>query len=244
MRDEIVRIANDIHQERYRDAAILFAAGSIVRGEGTAYSDLDLVVVYERLPHAWRESFRHGDLPVEAFVHDPGTLRFFFVEIDGRSGVPSLPQMVHEGVEVPGPNALSAKLKESARSILDAGPPRWGEDVRRRKRYEITDQLDDLRAPRSDAEVWAAGTQLYTALADYYLRSRGLWSARGKAIPRALEQANTEVASRFGASFARLFREAEPADAIALAEELLQPDGGLLFEGYRLEAPADWTRPA
>ena len=242
MSSQIVQIANAIYQERYCQAAVLFAAGSIVRGEGTAYSDLDLVVIYDSLPHAYRESFRFEGLPVEAFVHDPGTLRYFFVEMDGRSGVPILPQMVAEGIEIPAPNVLSASLKQLAASVLDGGPPRWSDDDLRRRRYEITDQLDDLRAPRSDAELWATGTQLYTALADYYLRSRGRWSARGKSIPRVLARADSAVAVRFDACFERLFRSADSSGAIALAEELLQPDGGLLFEGYRLDAPPEWTR--
>ena len=38
--------ARVICSQRYPDAAVAFAAGSLMRGEGTPYSDLDLVVVY------------------------------------------------------------------------------------------------------------------------------------------------------------------------------------------------------
>jgi len=38
LEDKIVATANAIRSQRYREASIVFAAGSIVRGEGTAYS--------------------------------------------------------------------------------------------------------------------------------------------------------------------------------------------------------------
>ncbi len=39
--------AIEIYNERFPDAKVIFLAGSVIRGEGTAHSDLDLVVVYE-----------------------------------------------------------------------------------------------------------------------------------------------------------------------------------------------------
>ena len=85
MTQHIVAVANAIRAERYPDAAVMFAAGSIVRGEGTAFSDLDLVIVHGRLDRAYRESFRYDRVPVEAFVHDPETLGTFFKKSIGRA---------------------------------------------------------------------------------------------------------------------------------------------------------------
>jgi predicted nucleotidyltransferase len=93
---DVLNAAHVVFSQRYPDAAVAFAAGSLVRGEGTAYSDLDLVVVYQTLPAAYRESFRFQGLPVEVFVHDPETLEYFFIEMDVASGIPALPQMVME----------------------------------------------------------------------------------------------------------------------------------------------------
>ena len=76
MLKSLMSAARSIRDERYGDAAVVLAAGALMRGQGTAYSDLDLVVIYERLPVAYRESFRFQGLPVEAFVHDPETLCF------------------------------------------------------------------------------------------------------------------------------------------------------------------------
>src|SRR5918993_4369786 len=102
-----VEAARRVFAERYAEARVLFLAGSVIRGEATATSDLDVVVVYERLAHAWRESFSCGGWPVEAFVHDPETWEHF-VEIDRRRGVPALLRMVIEGVEVPAASEFSA----------------------------------------------------------------------------------------------------------------------------------------
>ena len=103
--DPLVAV-REIYKKKYSDSAIVLLAGSVVRGEATKTSDLDLVVVYEQLESAYRESFLWGDWPVEAFVHDIETLRYFFAS-DRVSGVPSLPQMVSDGIPIPGENAIS-----------------------------------------------------------------------------------------------------------------------------------------
>src|SRR5215210_2942066 len=92
--------ARGIWRERYAGARVLFLGGSVMRGEATAASDLDVVVVYEKLPNAYREAFVYAGWPVEAFVHDAGTLGRFF-EKDRERGLPALMSMVSEGVEVP-----------------------------------------------------------------------------------------------------------------------------------------------
>lgn len=130
-RDDAIDAARAIRSQRYPGASVLFAAGSIVRGDATPHSDLDLVVICPSLTAAYRESFVFGRLPVEAFVHDPETVEYFFVDVDERSGKPSLPAMVHEGVEVPHVTPLSAALKTCAAAILAAGAA--AADIRRRR---------------------------------------------------------------------------------------------------------------
>jgi hypothetical protein len=83
-----VDVASDILKDRYPDALLAFVAGSFNRGEATMFSDIDLVVIFQKLDNAWRESFVFQDWPVEVFAHDPETLRYFFRD-DAKSGVPS-----------------------------------------------------------------------------------------------------------------------------------------------------------
>ena len=236
----MLNAAHLVFRERYADAAVAFAAGSLIRGEGTAYSDLDLVVVFPTLPAAYRESIRFQGLPVEVFVHDPETLEYFFVEMDVASGIPALPQMVMEGQEVTGPTELSGRLKARATAIIGFGPPPLDRETERRRRYVLTDLLDDLRGWRSQGELMACGARLFEELADYHLRAGGHWSARGKAILDALRRADAELCPRYCAAFESLFRRNAIDPVVNLAEEILRPNGGLLFEGYRSDAPATW----
>ncbi len=241
-RDDAVEAAKEIGRDRYPGASVMFAAGSIVRGEGTPHSDLDLVVVFASLAAAYRESFLYDRLPVEAFVHDPATLRYFFADVDGRSGVPSLPAMVHEGIEIPYPTQLSAALKASAASILSGGPQALTESDERRLRYGVSDLIDDIRSPATADELMATGARLYEELANYHLRANRLWSGARKGIPRALARADAVLASRYTRAFADLFERHDPSAVLALAEELVRPAGGFLFAGYRLDAPPEWRR--
>jgi predicted nucleotidyltransferase len=219
-------VANAVRSDRYPDAVAVFAAGSIVRGEGTASSDLDLVVVFASLPCAYRESFRFDGYPVEAFVHDRETLEYFFLEVDRPSGVPALPQMVVEGVEIPAANEMSRDLKQLAASVIAAGPPELDAQIEQRMRYFVSDLIDDLRTPRSRDELVGTGARLYEQLADYHLRRLGLWSAKGKAIPRVLQQVDPELCANYSQSFNSLFT-------------LGDATGGCVWRRNFCERPAD-----
>jgi hypothetical protein len=187
-----------------------------------------------------RESFHFDGWPVEAFVHDPETLDYFFQHVDARSGVPSLATMVAEGTEIPSPSAFSDGLKKIADSVLAKGPPAWSKADIDRSRYMISTTIDDLKEPRSRAEQMASAAALYGALANHYFRRQGLWSAKEKAIPRRLCEVDAPLAVRFTEAFDTLFRTADSTKVAALTEELLSPDGGLLFAGYTAPAPAEW----
>jgi hypothetical protein len=237
---EIQRATEEIRKNKYPQAHVVFLAGSLVRGEGTSTSDLDLVVLFDRIPCAYRESFIYNRWPVEAFVHDPQTLEYFFWEVDRQSGFPSLPAMVAEGVEIPEVSEFSDSLKRLAAAVLNEGPPKWSEKDLSNSRYAITDLIEDLRDPRSTQELHATATLLYSALANHYFRSRRVWSAKGKAIPRRLNAIDVSFAGRYIDSFESLFLKNHATAVIELAKEILEPDGGFLFEGHRLEAPESW----
>jgi len=92
------QVTQEIFERKYPDASVIFLAGSIVRGESTPFSDLDLVVIFDKLPAAYRESFNFQGFPIEAFVHDPETLNYFLHDVDRPSGIPALAQMILEGI--------------------------------------------------------------------------------------------------------------------------------------------------
>jgi len=239
-RPDPLTTASEIIAQRYEGAAVTFLAGSVMRGEGTATSDLDLVVVYERIDAAFRESFTSAGWPVEAFVHDPETLRYFFLQVDRPGGVPSLPHMVSTGTPLPHATDFSRALQAFANEVLAHGPPRWNGDKLDMSRYTITSLVDDLRSPRSRAELIAIGTALYAALADHFLLGQGHWSASGKSIPRRLASIAPEFAGRFVEAFDLLFTSGRTEEVIGLCAAVLAPNGGWLFDGYKAVAPADW----
>jgi hypothetical protein len=234
--------ARAVYADRYADAGVVFLAGSVVKGEGTAFSDLDLVVVYQTVHHAYRESFRAHGWPIEAFVHDPETLRYF-MGTDRGTGVPTLASMIADGIELPAANEFSHSLKQSASEVLRAGPPQWTEKDRAWSRYLISDLVEDLRAPRSHAEFHACASRLYEMLANHFCRSRGLWSAKGKAIVRRLAEVDRPFADSFTTAFHTALSNSDSLPLISIADAALHADGGYLFDGFRADAPEDWRTP-
>lgn len=93
------------------------------------------------------------------------------------------------------------------------------------------------------AEPHPSARARFRQLADYHLRRQGLWSAKGKAIPRALHRADLDLCARYCQSFDNLFKLGDAQAVIQLAEDLLRAGGGPLFEGYRADAPASWRKP-
>ena len=236
------QVAAAIHRARYAHASVTLLAGSVARGEGTAFSDLDLVVLFDRLEHPYRDSFYWNAWPVEVFVHDPQTLEYFFTEVDRPKGNCSLAAMVVEGVELPAPCPLSQAMKVRAQAVIDAGPPRLSAEEVCMRRYFVTELIDDLRSPRSTRELIATGARLYETLADCAMRLAGCWSAQGKALVRQLSVFDDALAARHTRAFMALFRDSDPQLAITLAEDILRPFGGWLFAGHRLDAPASWRK--
>lgn len=227
--------ARGILRERYAGARVIFLAGSVMRGDATPTSDLDIVVVFDELGDAYRESFTFAGWPVEAFVNDADSLRHFY-ERERKRGVPSLMRMVIEGLEVPEASEFSEGLKREAAAVYEAGPLAFDEAELQLRRYRLTDWADDIRFPRSGEELVASGAWLYQDASDFFFRSRGLWSAHSKTVPRRMREVDAEFASKFLAAFDALFTERRSDAAVALVEELLAPFGGMLFDGFRMDA--------
>jgi hypothetical protein len=238
--DCALKVASETLTSRFPGAACAFVAGSIMRGQGTAASDIDLVVIFDRLEHAWRESLTADGFPVEAFVHDPETLNWFIAQ-DVDCGYPVMITMIAEGRAIGTNLALATALRAEAAGILARGPAPLTAKQLQALRYQITDLLDDLRGERTPAEIRAISARLYQPLVDLMLLGRGQWSGRGKWIPRILGRLEGQVLQRFEHAFSLL--EKGRSDAIiALTENELERHGGLLFAGYRREAPADARR--
>ncbi|MBW4964268.1 nucleotidyltransferase domain-containing protein [Sulfitobacter sp. CW3] len=236
-------VATKIREQFFPTASAFLLAGSVVRDEATAYSDLDLVVVFENVENARRQSFVFDGWPVEAFIHDAQTLEYFFREVDRLSGVPSLPNMVSEGIELPAETETGSLIKSLARRVLEEGPIPWGQKERENSRYAISNMVDDIREPRNSDELRIVVSGLYAALANHFLRSQSQWSAKGKSIPRRLMGVDPEFHQSVTDAFEAAFIKEDTDPVIRLCERVLERDGGFLFEGYTREAPKEWRMP-
>lgn len=222
---------------RFAGAALAFVSGSIMRGAGTPASDIDLVVVFPRLERAWRESFVEDGFPVEAFVHDPQTLAYFF-HADAKGGRPIMAHAVATGTIIGVDPHLGRALQAEARAILARGPMPLAGPSYERMRYLVSDLADDLRGDRPAAEIRAIATHLYQQLADLMLLGRGAWTGNGKWAPRLLAQLDVGLAEAFDRAFEQAFA-GNSAPLLTLTDAELARHGGHYFAGYRQDAPLE-----
>ncbi|MGH6956633.1 MAG: hypothetical protein ACREEW_08230 [Caulobacteraceae bacterium] len=233
---QTVALAERVLCERYPRARCGFAAGSLIRGDGTEGSDLDLIVLFATLPNASRRSFKFDGTAIEAFIHDPETLAWALKE-DRRVGRPAMINMIAE-CRLVGPELEEGRRwRTRAKALLRTGPGPLSDERRDQLRYHVGDRIEDLRDPRTSAETIALGVSLFDPLAELALRSRGAWSANGKWIPKRLAALDPDLADAFSSAFEALFARHDPTAVIALAEAVSAPVGGLLFEGYESAWP-------
>jgi hypothetical protein len=235
-----LEVAGKCLSTRFSGASHLFVAGSIMRGEGNELSDIDLVVVFPKLPRAWRESFIMDGFPIEAFVHDAETLAYF-IEQDIKSGAPIVVHMVANGVIV-GDLEPAGAMQQQARSLLESGPSPLSGEPYDTMRYFLSDLADDLRAERPTNEVAALSALAYPRLIDLILLGRRRWTGKGKWGPRLLQRFDPDLADVAAKAFVDAVRSNKAA-LLSLIDQELARHGGAYFDGYRVDAPVEARRP-
>jgi hypothetical protein len=232
MRLDPVAAAKRIIEKRYPSCKAAVLSGSVVRGESTKTSDLDLVIFDQALESSYRESYVMFEWPVEAFVHNFESYRQFF-QSDCKSGTPSMPRMVYEGLVLKGEDLLEP-IKREAQDLLEKGPdPLSKEDIEMR-RYFITDALDDFTGSgKRSEEIFIAGV-LAELIHEFVLLTNGRYIGKSKWIPRALMQYDPVFAAEFTSVFDEYYRTGRKDNVIALADSILEPHGGRFFEGFSL----------
>lgn len=102
------------------EASGVLVAGTIIRGEGHANSDLDFAVVHE---HPWRQRVQrivHG-VPVEIFINPvSGFERSFQREI--VSGAPAMLGILSSGIPLQDDQGLLGPLIAEAKRLFASGP--------------------------------------------------------------------------------------------------------------------------
>jgi hypothetical protein len=219
-------------QENFSPGAIVLLGGSVVRGEATFTSDLDIVVIDDKVSSAYRESLIAYKWPIEVFVHNEKTLHQYFMK-DCERARPSLPRMVAEGIIIQD-NGSGSTLKAAAEKLLSAGPQEWEPSTIMLKRYFLTDLLDDFSGSTHQGEsIFIAGS-LAEALHEFVLRTNRRWIGSSKWIVRALKEYDKAFADRFVDCFETFFRTGDKQAVVELVDTVLQPHGGRLFHGFSL----------
>lgn len=213
--------------ERFPDPLAAFLGGGVLSARRTATSDLDIVVVIAGPPAPFRESVRWRGWPAELFVHDHASFGRFLAG-DAARRRPTLARMVAEGVPLAGRDDMVAGLRDQARSLLAAGPPDLPDGELERRRYGLTDLLDDLAGSTDPGETSIICWTAWTQTAQLALILAGSWLGGGKWLLRELRAADPALAADL------LAAAGHPARLTAVADQVLARAGGRLWEGYRV----------
>ncbi|WP_315068293.1 nucleotidyltransferase domain-containing protein [uncultured Microbacterium sp.] len=214
----------------YPRAEIAIVAGSTARGERTASSDIDLLLIGDALFDDSSQSSKaathefEGEL-IEVFAYTPDG----FDDWAHRGIGQYRPVIVHMLVEEQPirRNRSFDEFRARWSEILTAGPSLGAEESRFR-RYMITDLLDDLRDATDELERRVVADVLFERIAELMLLGDRRWIATGKWLPRRLRALSEERTERLSAPLLT-------GDFAAFAdrvEEELDRAGGRLQAGF------------
>lgn len=220
-------------RQRFPDCRVAILSGSAAAGMETERSDLDLVIVDDSQHRPFRASFKEFGWPVEVFVMTSDTAEFLF-EMNAASANPSLQRMVASGIVIRD-DGTAGELIGRAKEMLDLGPEAWTEEERNEARYTITELLEDLAGSASREEDLFTVNRLAGLLAEFVTRVRGCWYGEGKWAARSLQACDEDFYRRFLQALELFYRKGEKEALAALADAVLEPYGGRLFEGFMQE---------
>lgn len=212
------------------DGALL--AGSVVRGEATKTSDLDIVIFDQNLPYSYRESLTKYGWLIELFVHNLTSYKNF-IAMDAAKGLSSLPRMLVDGFILQDRGVVN-KIKNEAEELIAQGPSPWSEETIKIKRYTITDMLDDLLGSEKREEDICIAMSVAPLIPEFYLRTNQQWIGESKWIHRALKKYSPAFAERYIKAFEHFYQTGSKEEIVNIIDEILVPFGGRLFEGFSL----------
>ncbi|MDO6848087.1 nucleotidyltransferase domain-containing protein [Priestia megaterium] len=207
-------------------------AGSVVRGEATHTSDLDIVIFDENFTSSFRESLIEFGWAIEVFAHSLTSYQAFF-KSDCKRARPSLPRMISEGIILVDKGVVQS-IKEEANHLLEKGPEKWSEETIKLKRYFISDALDDLIGSSNTGESLFIVNTLAYITHEFVLRTNGYWIGDSKWIVRSLNNYNEGFSKEFVEAFEIFYKTGSKDKVIQLVDKVLEPHGGRLFEGFSL----------
>lgn len=233
MAKDAVEVARRLVGEQYPDARAAWLGGSVVRGDASSTSDLDITVLLSGPPAPMRRSLEYGGWPVELFVHTEDSLAHFRNK-DQERRQPSMMRLVGETVVLLDTDGSGARLQQECLDEVAAGPRALTTPELDLLRYGITCLLDDLTDAATNDVRTALASVLWQDAARLLLTGSRLWSGTGKGLLRELKAYD----ERHGTDHARalLAGVRDPAALVEEVDGILDQFGGRLFAGFELAA--------
>ncbi len=223
--------AQQFIEENFRDCQAAILAGSVVRGEATATSDLDIIIITSCTQAPYRESQYRNGWPVETFVHTEKSF-YEYARRDLERRRPSLPLMASEGLILKDEDGLAISLKNYSLGILQGGVKPLSREELGQCRYEITELLDDLIGSPHPEQDYFIINELIIAMGNLILVCNGEWKARGKWVARALKNLDEVLYREMIKSLQAFYRQGDKKKLLAFIEKELKRCGGRLFAGF------------
>jgi hypothetical protein len=225
--------AKNFIESHFQCCQFALVAGSVIRGEGTKTSDLDIVVIDLTISKAYRESFMKFGWPIEVFVHNQQSLKEFFLSDVGRRR-PSLVKMISEGVILRDSTEIGQELKAEANELLRKGPEPFSEKEAKLERYFITEMLDDLiGTDRFEEEVFIIN-ELVERLCNFILVNNQEWVGRGKWIPCLIKKFDQRLYNDLMTALEDFYSSKNKELIKNFVERELDRYGGRYFEGFSI----------
>ncbi|QKE74137.1 nucleotidyltransferase domain-containing protein [Arthrobacter citreus] len=230
MKLEAIDAAKRFIEEFHGDCQFALLAGSVSKGLATESSDLDIIVFYEDRPNT-RESYVRYDWKIESFLHNYLSYKECFAK-EKQSGRPVLASMINDGIVLKEHPAINS-VKQVAIDYLNVGPETLTPEFIRLSRYFVYDLLDDFVDSKNDDEAMMTLNLLSTQVADFILRFNKRWTGRGKSLVRAFKEYDESLSERYFNTLNEYFRTRNKQPFIELVNEIYEPLGGQLFDGFK-----------
>jgi hypothetical protein len=226
---------------RYGQPLFCFFFGSHAFGRGDAGSDIDVIVVLNRVGNAYRETFSSNGFLFDAQVHDPETMHFA-MRLEQKNGFAILAGEVDQARVLPEPCELASKLKEVARQVIGSGAsPTKSWDAQRRY---LSAASSDLERCADANEQWIIAMDLYIKIMDIFLRCHGqLLAGPARYLVRSVRKLDAVFFDRAQTALTRLFQDGAALPMVELTREVLDLIGGPLTKGYRQDYPEKFRLP-
>lgn len=199
----------------------IIASGTIIRGNPSPSSDLDLYVLH-RAPERQRVQRFFGGVPAEIFVNPPARVERSF-ESDRRDGRLITAHLLATGFVVYDADPVVEQLRARAAQVLDS-PPEPSPEKLIRERYAVSTGLEDAEdVAEVDADLCAALLcRVVERAVEYRFWTARRWQPRYKDTFSALETLDSGLAACVRA----FYQTADPADRLRLAREIVRQTAG------------------